>query len=304
MEAISVEELTKKFGRVYALRGATFHVERGSVTALLGPNGAGKTTTIKVLLGLLRPNSGRVRVLGMDPWREEVEVRRSIGVLHERPVYPGGFRVRDLLEYVARIRGLNADSVDRALRLTGLGNHGDARVSSLSRGYLQRLGIAAAIVGDPEVLLLDEPTANLDPAARMEILDLVSLLSRELDVTVLVSSHIIPELERICDHAILISEGRVVEQGNLRELAERYRSSVILEVKVDEPRGLASRLMSMDGVIGVEILEGGLFLKVKSDRIREVEEDLMSSGLSVTFRTSSLQDIYTNVVARDANISG
>ncbi len=296
MEAIYVEGLTKKFGRTYAVRDATFYVKRGSVTALLGPNGAGKTTTIKVLLGLLRPNSGRVRVLGMDPWTEGVEVRRSVGVLHERPVYPRGFRVRDLLRYVAKLRDLGTESVDRALSLTGLKEYGNTKVSALSRGYLQRLGLAVAIMGDPEVLLLDEPTANLDPAARMEILDLISLLSKELDVTVLVSSHIIPELERICDHAILISRGRVVEQGSLQELAERHGGAVVLEVKVGEPRGLASELISMEGVIGVEIVDGGLLVKLGSHRMKDIEEELVSRGLPVRFRTSSLQDIYTKVV--------
>ncbi len=300
-QVIVSRNLRKRFGRIQALRGISFSVSKGSATALLGPNGAGKTTTMKILLGLLKPDSGEVEVFGMNPWENGDRIRSIVGVLHEKPIYPEWVSVRQLIRYAAKLRGLGEMDERRAIKLSGLEEYTDARVSSLSRGYLQRLGIALAILGDPELLLLDEPTANLDPAARMEILHLISLLKEELDVTVLISSHIIPELEMVCDSAVFINEGLVLDQGRLDELARKHNSSAIVVIRTRRPRKLASRLIEMEYVKSVEISREEVRVEVMPGELSTLESEItrLDSEYGVDEIKSTLgrlQDLYWKVV--------
>jgi len=300
-QVIVSKNLRKRFGRIQALRGISFSVSKGSATALLGPNGAGKTTTMKILLGLLKPDSGEVEVFGMNPWENGDRIRSIVGVLHEKPIYPEWVSVRQLIRYAAKLRGLGEMDERRAIKLSGLEEYADARVSSLSRGYLQRLGIALAILGDPELLLLDEPTANLDPAARMEILHLISLLKEELDVTVLISSHIIPELEMVCDSAVFINEGLVLDQGGLDELARKHNSSAIVVIKTRRPRKLASMLIEREYVKSVEISREEVKVEVIPGELPTLELEIsrLDSEYGVDEIKSTLgrlQDLYWKVV--------
>jgi len=299
---IEARGVAKRFGRVEALRNVTFRVPKGVVAGLLGPNGSGKTTTIKILLGLLRRDAGEVEVLGLDPWLNEAEVRRRVGVLHERPVYPAEERVGSLLRRVARIRGCTEGDVRRALRLVGLEGYADRRVQALSRGYLQRLGLAIALLGDPELLLLDEPTANLDPMARAEILRLIRTLREELDATVLVSSHIIPELQEVCDYAVFIQEGVVVDYGSMEELARRHGVAASYVVAARDARALASRLILEDFAEAVEVRGDRVVVRVRGGAQAAAElalSKLAAEGLveGYELRTASLSELYARVVA-------
>jgi len=301
LAVIVSRNLRKRFGRIQALRGVTFSVSKGSATALLGPNGAGKTTTLKILLGLLKPDSGEVEVFGMDPWRKGDKIRGIVGVLHEKPVYPQWASVRQLIRYAARLRGLGEMDEERAIKLSGLERYAGARISSLSRGYLQRLGIALAILGDPELLLLDEPTANLDPAARMEILNLISVLKEELDVTVLISSHIIPELEMVCDSAIFINEGLVLDQGSLDELARKHNSRAVVVIRTRDPRKLASDLIGRDYVKSVEVSSESVKVEVMPGELPTLESEISRLGGKygierVESAAGRLQDLYWKVI--------
>jgi len=305
LTVVEAENLRKRFGIVEALREVSFRVEHGSATGLLGPNGAGKTTTLKILVGLLRPTSGRASVLGLDPWREGHKVRQRVGVLHEKPIYPKGVSVRRLLEYAVRMRGLDQAEVSRVIRLAGLAEVSSRRVGALSRGYLQRLGLALAIVGEPEALLLDEPTANLDPAARIEILNLIDTLKRELGVTMLISSHIIPELEPLCDSAIFIAEGRVLDYGTLEELARRHGTEAYILLEAERPRELASRLISLDFVRSVEVDGGMVRVRILPGSLEEAETEISRAMGSYRLRVISsgragLLDLYGRVVGSEA----
>ncbi len=281
---------------VKALDRASFSVPRGVVAGLLGPNGSGKTTSFKLILGFLKPNNGEVKVFGHDPWMEEVEVRRKIGYLPERPIYPY-VRVYDFLRHVARIRNTPLSDVDRIVKLVGLQRYIWNNVKGLSRGYLQRLGLAQALIGDPGLLLLDEPTANLDPLSRKQILELIKDLKKELGITIMIATHILPELQEVTDYVIYINRGRVVEAGKIDELTHKYYVEAYYMVRAREPRRIASRLVLEDYVKAVEIRDKELIVKINSVYKDELLSLLSSPEYSVLVEdirlvTGELGELY------------
>ncbi|MFZ8854788.1 MAG: ABC transporter ATP-binding protein [Thermofilaceae archaeon] len=298
---IVFEGVVKRYGATEALKGATFTVPKGVVAGLLGPNGAGKTTTIKIAAGLLRRDGGRVSVLGLDPWEQGEELRERVGVLHERPAYPPDVPVKVLLRHLARIRGLGWEDALRAARLAGVERYLDHTTSSLSRGYLQRLGLAIALLGEPELLLLDEPTANLDPSARQEVLTAIKTLGEEMGATVVISSHIIPEMEQVCSYAVIISKGVTAVQGSLTDLATALGAEVEFVVQARNPRLLASLLISDDGVRSVEV-DGNRVVARAGSRVRQRVEALLEEararGLAASWdvRSRSLGEVYEKAV--------
>jgi ABC-2 type transport system ATP-binding protein len=293
---------TYRHGRVEALKGASFIIPEGALAGFLGPNGSGKTTSLKLMVGLLHRDSGRVLVKGFDPEYEVREVRSITGFLPEKPVYPPNVTVELSLRHVARLRGVPWSDVRRVAKLVGIEGYLDKRISSLSRGYLQRLGLAQAILSQPEILLLDEPTANLDPIARVEILKLISVLKRDLGATVVISSHILPELQTVIDYAVLISDGRVVDYGSITELASRYRVTVVYRLTVaGDARGLARELLGLESVRGV-IIHGERELEVHvdphaTDFLEHIRE-LTARGYVVdyTSQTGYLDQLYRRAV--------
>jgi len=283
-------------GAIPALSYATFKIPRGVVAGLLGPNGSGKTTSFKLIMGFLKPTEGSVRVFGLEPWANEVEVRRRIGYLPEKPVYPHVV-VYKYLRHVARLRGYPEQELARVVKLTGLEKYLWMNTKSLSRGYLQRLGIAQALIGEPELLLLDEPTANLDPKSRREMLELIRDLRRELGVTIIVATHILPELQEVANYLVYINKGRVVDYGWVEDLANRYRVESYYFIETRNPRRLATMLIQQDFVIGVELKEDGLIVKINS-LYRDMLLNLLSSAeysihvQGIRMITSELGELY------------
>ncbi len=217
---IEVQGLVKRFGETEALRGISFRADRGEVVGFLGPNGAGKTTTLRILATYLAPDEGRAAVCGFDVAEHPMEVRRRIGYLPEQPpVYPD-HTVDEFLRFCAALRrvprGKRRSQVDAAVGRCGLGDVRHRLIGNLSRGFRQRVGLAQALVHDPEVLVLDEPTVGLDPQQIREIRNLV----RELGSgrTVLLSTHILPEVAMTCSRAVIVHRGRVVAEDSLESL--------------------------------------------------------------------------------------
>lgn len=227
---ILAQELHKSFGRVRAVRGVSFQIPAGQIVGLLGPNGAGKSTTIRMLCGLIPPDDGAVLIGGSDSLEESIAVRRRIGYLPENnPLYPE-MRVRDYLLHRARLqrvpRAQRARAVDGAAKTCWLTDVSRRRIGALSKGYRQRVGLAAALVHAPPVLLLDEPTSGLDPSQILETRALLrSLAGRH---TVILSSHILPEVEKTCERLIVIARGRVLADGSPRELSERHGGGAVV----------------------------------------------------------------------------
>ncbi|WP_145269554.1 ABC transporter ATP-binding protein [Tautonia plasticadhaerens] len=247
---IDVEQLSKRYGSVRAVEGVSFSVGRGEVVGFLGPNGAGKSTTMRMLTTYLMPTSGRARVAGLDVLDEPREVRRKVGYLPEVvPIYPE-MRVREFLRYRSKLKDVPGSrrraAIDDAIEMTGLADVAHRVTGNLSKGYKQRVGLADALLSDPDVLILDEPTAGLDPIQIGEVRELIRELGRRH--TILLSTHILPEVEAVCGRVIIIASGRIA----LDEPLDRLRAGRAVEVEVrgpiDSVRGVLETTPGAGGV--------------------------------------------------------
>ncbi len=233
---IRIEDLTKRYGPQKAVDGISFTVRAGEVLGFLGPNGAGKSTTMKLICGLTAPNAGKITVGGHDVATEPEVVRRMIGYLPEsNPLYED-MPVLDLLRFAAKLQAVPADRIDERLRTMveacGLDREKHKRVGELSKGYRQRVGLAQAMVHDPDVLILDEPTTGLDPNQIVEIRELIKELGQAK--TVIFSTHILPEVEATCDRILIIDKGRIVADGGPAELRGKAQGRAMLNVRIEE----------------------------------------------------------------------
>ncbi|RLG43047.1 MAG: hypothetical protein DRN81_07310, partial [Thermoproteota archaeon] len=227
----------------------------------------------------------------------EKEIRKRIGVLHEKPVYPLNVSVIKLLRFIGKLKDVSISDIKRIISLVGLNEYIDRRISTLSRGYLQRLGLAIALIGDPEVLILDEPTANLDPAARGEILNLLQILKEDLNVTMIIASHIVSELEKICSDAVFINEGVVLSYGKLSDLAMKFNVETKIRITSDMPRKVASEIILNQKVKSIEIREKELI--IWTDNINEnlISELYSIKGVKdIEIVSASLYSLYRRVV--------
>jgi ABC-2 type transport system ATP-binding protein len=217
---IEVKNLTKAYGNFVAVRDVSFKAERGSILGFLGPNGAGKTTTMRIITGFMPATSGTVLVDGLDIFTQSLEARRKIGYLPENPPLYVDMRVEAYLRFVARLRGVPRarldDALEHALEVCGLTDMRSRICGQLSKGYRQRVGLAQALIHDPPVLVLDEPTIGLDPRQIHEIRGLIKTLSG--DRTVVLSTHILPEVSQICDKVVIIADGRVALEEKLSDI--------------------------------------------------------------------------------------
>jgi len=238
---VEVDCLTKFYGGFAAIQDVSFSAARGEVLGFLGPNGAGKTTTMRILTGYMPATSGTARIAGHDVFEESVEVRRSIGYLPESPPLYREMTPRSYLDFVSRIKGVakrdRPAAIDRALVATMTDDVADQTISTLSRGYKQRVAIAQALVHEPEVLILDEPTIGLDPKQIIEIRNLIRGLAQ--DRTVILCTHILPEVTQLCDKVVIIARGRIVAEESLEVLtASDDLESYFLEVTALDAPGL------------------------------------------------------------------
>lgn len=290
---IELRNVYKRYGKVEALKGISITIDSG-VTGLIGPNGSGKTTLIKLILGLIKPTQGLVRVFGVDPWIRGKQVRERIGVLHEKPMFPGWATGRDFLRFVGELRGVRDPhrEADEMLRIVGLSEAGDKRIGEYSAGMVQRLGIAQALIGSPEFIILDEPTANLDPKGRIEVLDLIGRISRERGASFLISTHILPELERVCESIIILIEGKILDAGSIGSLAEKY-CAYSLAIRSEDPIKIAEWLKTLTYVRDVTLK--GEEVTLRTSNLKQLTEDLKKNRFKITYvreKTNLLETIY------------
>jgi len=305
---IEAEGLTKIYGnQVVAIEDVTFRVERGQIVGFLGPNGAGKTTTMRILTGYMPPTRGRARIAGYDTVLESLEARRHIGYLPETvPLYPE-MRVRDYLSFMAELRGVpnRKAAVERAMALTGLEDRADALIGKLSKGYRQRVGLAQAILHNPDVLILDEPTIGLDPRQVREVRDLIQELGKTH--TILLSTHILAEVQQICDRVLIIHRGRIRADMTLGEaLRSRRPDRIFLRVEGGDGQ-VPEALSAVPGVRRVERLEPGLYeiqvaAHAQEDPSPAIAEAVLRRGwrlMELRPVGLTLEDLFLQVTAQD-----
>jgi ABC-2 type transport system ATP-binding protein len=251
MEAIAIDRLSKSYGRIQALSGVSFKIEPGEVIGLLGPNGAGKTTLMKILTGYLEPDEGDVRVHGIDVIADPLAAQRRIGYLPESAPLYGEMLVQEYLEMMAAMRGVpperRRDRMIDVIRATGLSDRVVQPIGTLSKGFRQRVGIAQAIIHEPDILILDEPTTGLDPAQIAEIRALIVGLAEK--TTVLLSTHILSEVEATCERVLVIMQGQLRADAKLAELRSANAAMVAIEAAAT---GVADVLNKVAGVTSVE----------------------------------------------------
>jgi ABC-2 type transport system ATP-binding protein len=303
--AVETIKLTRRFGRLTAVNELDLRVPAGSVYGLLGPNGAGKTTALKILTGLLHPTAGEARVAGelVGPGRSSLALRRRIGFLAEEPAFYGWMRAAEFLVFTGDIFGLRKPDArrraDELLEVVGLSGRGGDRIRGFSRGMRQRLGIAQALVGRPQVLFLDEPASALDPLGRKEVLDLTATLAG--DTTIVMSSHILDDVQRVCDWVGIMDQGLLLVEAPLEELLASYGRPA-LELEVTRPDGsLATALASAPWLDALEERPGGWRLHVKDlpAAQREIPAILSAQGAELVafgLTTPSLEDVFVRLV--------
>ena len=300
--AIEAIGLSKHFGAVHAVNDLTFTVEPGQVCGLLGPNGAGKTTTVRMIVGLIRANAGRARLLGEDV-RPSAAVLRRVGLMVEKPAFvPYLSGMRNLrLHWQAAGDSWPPPGLDDAIELANLGDAIDRKVRGYSQGMRQRLGIAQALMHNPELLVLDEPTNGMDPAEtrRMRV-GLAELHSR--GTTVLLSSHLLAEVEQICSHVLVVDHGTLVAAGSVAEIIGTSQSATI---EVDDPVRAAAVLQPMQGVVHTSVDDHAVLVDLDGVRRSDVVAALVHAGVAVeaVIPKRRLEDAYLSIV-QDEPVEG
>jgi len=297
---LQVENLVKRYGEVEAVRGVSFNVEEGEVFGLLGPNGAGKTSTIEVLEGLRVADGGRVSVCGFDPEKDPNELKHEIGAALQSTSLPDKLRVSEALRLFGSFYRRHRTR-DELLRRFGLEEKRNAFYSQLSGGQKQRLALAMALVNDPKVLFLDEPTAGLDPQVRREIYDIIEELKREKK-TIVLTTHYIEEAEKLCDRVAIIDHGKLIASGTPRELKQRSGDTTRLEVHLAKKAEKES-LRKLDGVADALEVDGAYVLHCPrtAPAIVSLVKYLEAQGnelVSLEIATPSLEDVFIELTGR------
>ncbi len=308
---IQVTGLSKKYANYVAVDNISFSVDKGDIVGFLGPNGAGKTTTMRVLTGFMPPTAGKVTVAGYDVFEQPLEVKKHIGYLPEAPPLYPEMNVVDYLTFVARLKGIpNADVADRvqqAMKKCNVADVSTKLISKLSKGYRQRVGLAQAIVHNPDVLILDEPTSGLDPKQILETRDLIKGLAG--DHTVILSTHILPEVEAICKKVIIINKGKLVKTDSVENL--KNRAAFMIELNTHggadavAVRQKLEQVVSVSKVVDREATAGRLAFDVESLAGSDVRPDVaravVQAGWNLLEMKSSttLEEVFIELTGAD-----
>ena len=303
---IEINNLTKKFGSNVVLDNISFTVKKGEVLGFLGPNGAGKTTTMKIITSFWTPTAGEVKVAGLDVVKDSLAIRARIGYLPETVPLYDDMRVYEYLRFVAEIRGLAKDEITKRIKevveACGLNKVVRQPIEELSKGYRQRVGLAQAIMHNPDILILDEPTTGLDPNQIVEIRELIKRLGKEK--TVIFSTHILSEVSATCDRALIINNGRIVGEGSPEELAVKAGAKEMIYVKIKGAREeVLAKLKQMENVAKIEVKDKeaddiyGYEIEPKAgvDLREYLSMTVMNAGWSIlefSKKSVSLEDVF------------
>jgi len=304
---IRVRNLTKYYGKRLAVDNISFNVEKGEIVGFLGPNAAGKTTTMRILTGFLAPTSGNISVAGFDSIKNSLEVRQHIGYLPEAVPLYGDMTVRSYLDFAASLRGLDKDRIKRRIdevtEICHLEEYIDVIIGKLSKGFRQRVGVAQAIIHEPEVLILDEPTIGIDPIQVAMTRDLIKELGKEH--TILLSTHILPEVSVICKRVIIIHEGKIVAENRIENLSSMLAGSKRLRLEVEgPPQKVTERLRRIKGISQVSRQDSHYIVECATgqDPRSEIMKTIVQGGwtlLSMESIEMSLEEVFLKLTADD-----
>lgn len=310
---IEVDHLIKSYGQARAVNDISFKVEKGEILGFLGPNGAGKTTTMRILTGYLPATGGTARIAGYDVFEQSMEVRKRIGYLPETPPLYPEMTVEAYLTFVARIKGVAAADipgrVEESMRLTNLTDRRKELIKRLSRGYKQRVGIAQAIVHNPDVVILDEPTVGLDPNQIKEVRNLIKGLSGEH--TIILSTHILPEVEMTCDRVVIINKGRIAAIDTTENLTRQMKGGERVQIQVrGDITALRSKLEEVEGLIridlepheGTDLVTGSIESEEGKDLRARIASTVVHGGLDLLEIRAvglSLEDIFMQLTTEE-----
>jgi ABC-2 type transport system ATP-binding protein len=305
--AIETIDFTKRYGSLVAVDRLNLMVERNSIHGFLGPNGAGKTTTIKVLMGLLRPDEGIIRVLGQEAQKDKPEARLKVGYMPELPKFPKHLKGWELLDLYGRMYGMTEqerrEQIPSLLEMVKLKERGNDLIGKYSKGMQQRLGIAQALLNEPELVILDEPSLGLDPVGMVEVRELIKNIRRE-GMTVFISSHLLFEIEQICTHVTIIHHGVSLASDTLQNISQKLSgpNTIVVEVAnlseaiIESLRRLpiVSSVMQDDGTLTIE-------LKTRDDVRGQISQEITRLGgviLSMVSKSQTLENVFMKLVAK------
>jgi len=315
-EMIEIQNLTKRYGQIKAVNNLNFTVEKGEILGFLGPNGAGKSTTMNIITGYLSSSEGTVKVCGYDILESPKEVKKRIGYLPEQPPVYMDMTVKDYLDFVADLktvdRKVKRSQISDVMELVKIGDHRNRLIKNLSKGYKQRVGLAQALVGSPDVLVLDEPTVGLDPKQIIEIRRLIKALGKEH--TIILSSHILPEVSAVCERVVIINKGEIAAIDTPENLSKGFGAASKLLVTVSGPKNSVEN--AIREIYGVKYVETGvekdresISYIVESDKDIDVRKPLFFAMaklgypiLELKSLNLSLEDIFLQIVTQEKEV--
>jgi Cu-processing system ATP-binding protein len=295
---LEIRELTRSYGEIVAVDGLSLEVRAGEVVALLGPNGSGKTTTIRCIAGLLNPDRGTILVKGYDLRRQYRQARRQFTYLPQQAEFPGSLSVREVLQFHARLRRLGREAMARALAEAGIGSEVEGRaVSQLSGGMRQRVSLAVACLPQPPVMLLDEPTANLDPAAALNFRRLARSW-RSAGRALLLSTHVLTDVVELADRVIVLVDGKLVASEDIAQLRRRLDRYATLRIDVGKPTELHRKAALSGGAVDAKLNATALLVTAPQERRLAILHQLEKVGIVNYFETvkPSIEDLYLEYV--------
>ncbi len=291
---VETTNLVKFYGKKCVVYNLNLSVPKGGIFGFLGPNGAGKSTTIKMLLGLLRPTSGQIKIFGKNLKAARVDILKRVGYLPEKPILYEKMTVLQFVTFMARLHGVKKNPKKRALEMLdffGVGKHILSQCRELSAGQRQRVGLAQAFVHDPEFIILDEPTTNLDPLGRMQIFEKLRYLVEEENKTIFISSHILPEIERLCDYVGVINQGTLVASGSLGEIIAKTVNNEFVIV-VDRPNILMRKIGELPYILQSNEKDYQVIVSVDPEHVKAFVKDVMNIIMENDMLLKSFKPLY------------
>ncbi|HSO25587.1 MAG TPA: ABC transporter ATP-binding protein [Methanobacteriaceae archaeon] len=305
---IEINSLTKGFGKITALNELNLNVKKGELLGIICPNGAGKTTAIRIISCILHPDQGQVKVGGYDVLKNPLEIKSMIGYLPEEPNLYERFKAYDLLKYFGELYGVPKDRLDsrieELLELVGMSNRAQDRINTFSKGLRQRIGIARALVHDPEIIIFDEPTMGLDPATAISIRNFIGGLKG--DKTIILCTHYMDEADSLCDRVAILNQGQILDMGTPEELKSRIHGDLILKIDLKYPDKISESdfisIKSLEGVENISLNGKELDVSLNSRKnISRIIEHLGSNILAVNTKEPTLEDVFIKTMSIPKN---